>query len=395
MLDPILAPLGDFAGSLPSQPPQIKLISNLTGQAADERTYADPGYWVRHARSPVQFAAGIQTLADCGCDVFLEIGPSPTLIGMGQRCLTGESLRWLPSLRPGRDDWQTLLESLAELYVTRRADRLDRIRPRLPAAAQGVAHLPVPAEALLGEVGRAEPAGQRVHASAEGASLHPLLGRRLAAAVTEQVFESQLAANRPPILADHKVQGVVVMPGAAYLEMALAASVAVYGKPWDVCEATLVEPLLLDKRPKTVQTILTPEGDNAAAFRIVSLDGDGSDDEPSFTTHAVGRLEAPAAAAPPVIDIAAQQARFTGPPFDDAWRIEALRKIGLGTRPFVLLGPRCTGATSRTPWPSCASPGTATTLPATTSIPACWTAPSNCWGLLCPAPAPASTPMCP
>ncbi len=111
LLDPILEPLGRFAGSLPSQPPQIKLVSNLTGRWADERTYADPGYWVRHARSPVQFAAGMQTLAEGGCDVYLEIGPSPTLIGMGQRCLTGETLRagcppCVPAATTGRRCWK-------------------------------------------------------------------------------------------------------------------------------------------------------------------------------------------------------------------------------------------------------------------------------------------------
>jgi len=332
LLDPILGPLGDFAASLPSQPPQIKLVSNLTGQVADERTYADPGYWVRHARSPVQFAAGMQTLADGGCDVFLEIGPSPTLIGMGQRCLSGESLRWLPSLRPGRDDWQTMLESLGELYVAgapidwigfdRDYPRQRRELPTYPFqrkrywAKSAEQNLEVSVSAVRG-----------------GRPLHPLLGRRVAAAVSDHVFESQLAANRPPILADHKIQGVVIMPGAAYVEMALAASVAAYGKAWDVCEIALVEPLLLDKRAKTVQTILTPEGDEAAAFRIVSLDGDGSEDEPTFTTHAVGRLEAPAAGTPQALDIEAQRARFTEPPFDDAWRAEALRKSGLEPGP--------------------------------------------------------------
>jgi NADPH:quinone reductase-like Zn-dependent oxidoreductase len=157
-----------------------------------------------------------------------------------------------------------------------------------------------------------------------------LLGHRLAAAVTDQVFQSQVAADRPAILADHKVQGVIVMPGAAFAEMALAASAAVYGKTWDVCELTLVEPLLLDNRPKTLQTVLTPQGDNAAAFRILSLDGDGSDDErPSFTTHAMGYMEVPADIPATRLDIALQRARFTEPARDDAWRVEAQRKSGL------------------------------------------------------------------
>jgi NADPH:quinone reductase-like Zn-dependent oxidoreductase/acyl carrier protein len=330
LLDPILGQLGDFATLLPTQPPQIKLVSNLTGQVADERTYADSSYWVRHARSPVQFAASMQTLAECGCNVFLEIGPSPTLVGMGQRCLTDSSLRWLPSLRPGRDDWQTMLESLAELYVSgvaidwRGFDRdYRRQRTELPT-------YPFQRKRFW-----AKSAEQDVQASVSTdgrrrRAVHPLLGHRLAAAVTDQVFESQVAANRPAILADHKIQGVIVMPGAAFAEMALAASAAACGKTWDVCELTLVEPLLLDKRPKTLQTVLTPQGDSAAAFRILSLGGNGSDDEqPSFTTHAVGRLEVPAGSPEIRLDIAAQRARFTEPAFDDAWRVEAQRKSGL------------------------------------------------------------------
>ena len=44
-----------------------------------------------------------------------------------------------------------------------------------------------------------------------------------------------------------------------------------HGKPWQVCGASLVEPLILDKTPKTVQTILSPDGPNAASFRVVSV----------------------------------------------------------------------------------------------------------------------------
>jgi NADPH:quinone reductase-like Zn-dependent oxidoreductase len=149
--------------------------------------------------------------------------------------------------------------------------------------------------------------------------------------VSERVFESQIAAQRPALLADHKIQGAVVMPGAAYLEMALAASAAVFGQPCCVCGMSLREPLLLDKAAKTVQTILSPEGPQTAQFRVVSLK-ETDDGEPVFVTHAAGRVEAPAAPGDPV-DMEAQRARFTGEPRDDAWRVEALRKSGLEPGP--------------------------------------------------------------
>src|SRR5262249_17737030 len=76
-----------------------------------------PLYWVRHIREPVRFTAGMAALESEGCDVFLEIGPKPTLLGMGRQCLPDGEAAWLPSLRPRRGDWQQMLESLCELYV--------------------------------------------------------------------------------------------------------------------------------------------------------------------------------------------------------------------------------------------------------------------------------------
>ncbi len=332
-MDPILDALRRAAESATPAAPKIEVIANLTGKPADAQTYADPDYWRRHARSPVRFAEGIQALASAGCEIFLEIGPSPTLIGMGRRCVAEGSQAWLPSLRPGRGDWQTLLESTAELYVRgAKIDWLgfdrdyDRRKMELPTYPfqrkryRSGASLDVASQAL------AKP--QR-----NGVAAHPLVGHRLQAAVSEQIFESQIAANRPATLADHKIQGIVVMPGAAYLEMALAASAAVHGKPWCIRSAAFREPLLLDKSPKTVQTILTPEGPQAASFRIVSMAQTASDGELSFVVHATGRLEAPTVAVHDPIDLEAERARFRGEPRDDAWRTEALRKSGIEPGP--------------------------------------------------------------
>ena len=92
-MDPILDALRQVAATVNCSTPKIDIVSNLTGQLADEHTFADPCYWSRHARSPVRFAESMQALAERGCEIFLEIGPSPTLIGMGQRCLPEGRLR--------------------------------------------------------------------------------------------------------------------------------------------------------------------------------------------------------------------------------------------------------------------------------------------------------------
>ncbi|MGR9105453.1 MAG: type I polyketide synthase [Gammaproteobacteria bacterium] len=115
--------LGDFehiARTIRYAAPQRELVSNLSGEAASSEI-ATPAYWCRHLRHAVQFAKGIHTVFRRGCRVFLEIGPKPTLLAMGRQCLESgaadDALLWLPSLRPGQEDEQTLMSTLGQLYV--------------------------------------------------------------------------------------------------------------------------------------------------------------------------------------------------------------------------------------------------------------------------------------
>ncbi|MCE5303540.1 MAG: SDR family NAD(P)-dependent oxidoreductase [Planctomycetaceae bacterium] len=332
-MDPILGQLDEAARSVQYSAPKLGIVSNLTGRLADAQTYADPTYWSRHARSPVRFAESLQAMVDAGCEMFLEIGPSPTLIGMGRRCVTGEQLTWLPSLRPGRDDWQVLLDSLAELYVHGATidwagfDR-DYVRRKISLPSYPFQRRRYWASGA--DVGDFDSFSS---SRRKGPPLHPLLGRKLVAAASDQVFEASLAANRPAILFDHKIQQQVVMPASGYLEMVLAASAVVHDRPWRVSGATLLEPLLLDKTAKTVQVVLSPEGPSAASFRIVSVSQPKDDSEPVFTALAVGRIESPRGVEPETIDLSACRARFTGPSRDEQWQKDALNRAGLDPGP--------------------------------------------------------------
>ena len=62
----------------------------MTGQVADE-ALTTPEYWRRHLREPVRFAVGMETLAQMGVEAFVEIGPQPTLVVLGQQCLADAS----------------------------------------------------------------------------------------------------------------------------------------------------------------------------------------------------------------------------------------------------------------------------------------------------------------
>ncbi|MDF5712720.1 MAG: beta-ketoacyl synthase N-terminal-like domain-containing protein [Rhizonema sp. NSF051] len=116
LMEPILAEFYEVAATVTYAAPQINLISNVTGERLTSETNF-PEYWCRHLRSAVRFADGLNTLYTSGYQVFVEIGPKPTLLGMGRHCLPENEGVRLPSLRQGQGDWQQMLQSLGELYV--------------------------------------------------------------------------------------------------------------------------------------------------------------------------------------------------------------------------------------------------------------------------------------
>ncbi|VEP11898.1 Polyketide synthase family protein [Hyella patelloides LEGE 07179] len=119
LMKPMLADFERIAREISYSPPQIDLISNVTGELATEEI-ATPQYWCNHILQPVQFAEGMATLAQQDCEILLEIGSKPILLGMGRLCLSDEEAEHytlLPSLRPQTSDWQQMLDSLAQLYL--------------------------------------------------------------------------------------------------------------------------------------------------------------------------------------------------------------------------------------------------------------------------------------
>ncbi|NEO38501.1 MAG: SDR family NAD(P)-dependent oxidoreductase [Moorea sp. SIOASIH] len=116
LMEPMLAEFEAVANQLTYNQPRIPLISNITGTRAD-KSIATAKYWVNHVCQPVRFADSMKTLYQEGYELFLEIGSKPILLGMGRQCLPEEVGAWLPSLRPGVDEWQQMLWSLGDLYV--------------------------------------------------------------------------------------------------------------------------------------------------------------------------------------------------------------------------------------------------------------------------------------
>jgi acyl transferase domain-containing protein len=117
LMQPILDQFEQEARQVAFQEPLVPWISSLTGCVLQNNEKLNAGYWTRQIRETVRFAKGVETLAQQGCSVFVEIGPSPVLLGMAATTLSQGNISLLPSLRTGRGDWQQLLDSLCALYV--------------------------------------------------------------------------------------------------------------------------------------------------------------------------------------------------------------------------------------------------------------------------------------
>ncbi|MFP4007662.1 MAG: alpha/beta fold hydrolase, partial [Spirulinaceae cyanobacterium] len=114
LMQPMLAEFEQLARRIEYHPPQIPLISNLTGEFVTAEI-ATPDYWCRHILEPVRFAQSMQVLEAQKYNCFLEIGAKSTLLAMGRQCVSSEGL-WLPSLHPEFGDTEQMLSSLQQLY---------------------------------------------------------------------------------------------------------------------------------------------------------------------------------------------------------------------------------------------------------------------------------------
>ncbi|QMS92218.1 SDR family NAD(P)-dependent oxidoreductase [Nostoc edaphicum CCNP1411] len=79
MMSKAIAPFTEILHKIQLHPPQIPLISNVTGTWMTAAQACDPNYWATHLRQPVQFSDGIRQLQQTSHQVFLEVGFGQTL----------------------------------------------------------------------------------------------------------------------------------------------------------------------------------------------------------------------------------------------------------------------------------------------------------------------------
>jgi acyl transferase domain-containing protein/NADPH:quinone reductase-like Zn-dependent oxidoreductase/SAM-dependent methyltransferase/acyl carrier protein/NADP-dependent 3-hydroxy acid dehydrogenase YdfG len=291
-MDPIRSRLQAALGGLAPRSGTTPFVSTITGETLPG-TDLDADYWWRNVREPVLFGAAVTTLVDeLGCGTIVEIGPHPVLLGyLRRQCAALD--------RP-----VTAIASLSREAAG--AEAIQTACAAVLAAGAEVdwdAWFPVPGRVLMlpsypwqrERHFNGGPDWWSPRAGAGADSGHALLGDLLP--TVEPTWQTSVEPARLGWLGDHRVGGAVVLPGAAYVEMALAAGRAVHEGPVEVSGLDINKALTLPwdapDMDVTIQTWLSGEVTRVASRR-------GRED---WQEHARGRVRRLSGEPPMPLDV--------------------------------------------------------------------------------------------
>ena len=277
-MEPVRKDLLASLQNLTPRSPHIPMWSTVTGEAVDGKLL-DAVYWWRNVRNPVRFSTAVTALVTGGHHVFLELSPHPVLVGSIAECLehAGAKGTVTASLRRGEDDLRHMLAALGTLYAIGYSPLWERVHsdggrcirlPRYPWHHQRYWQESVD----IAEARQRPPD-------------HPLLGRAFQTA--NPMWERKIDANVASLLANHRVQGRIVFPVAAFVEMALGAGKRLFDA--DSCvleEVEIHKPLFLPETGELPRVQFTYDPQQKE-FSISSLAGEA---KKFWILHCTGKL---------------------------------------------------------------------------------------------------------
>jgi phthiocerol/phenolphthiocerol synthesis type-I polyketide synthase E len=121
MMEPILDAFRHEVAKANPQAPQMRLVSNVTGDWMTPEQAVDPDYWAQHLRQTVRFSDCLSTLLEEPDRVFLEVGPGRTLASLTRMhsAKTSDTVVASSTRHPEehKSDVDFFLESVAQMWT--------------------------------------------------------------------------------------------------------------------------------------------------------------------------------------------------------------------------------------------------------------------------------------
>ena len=280
-MDPIRDDLMAGLSDLTPRRATIPLYSTVTGTRL-EGPSAGADYWWQNVRATVLFQSAFTQMVEDGFDHFLEIGPHPVLAGAMRETLAAldaPDALIMSSMRRGVDEPTQIRQALSSLHC--HAHTVNWAVVNGPGHYTKLPTYPWQTKSYWNESREASEDRHFIQ-------IHPLLGQAINA--PHPTWEREMSANQLPFLADHAVQGNVVLPAACFIEMALAAGRDAYGSE-SICvqDLALQRALLLTSTadPRVRTTLQTTSG----SIEFTSLMAHPSGAR-TWSTHVTARISA-------------------------------------------------------------------------------------------------------
>ncbi|MEV7858649.1 SDR family NAD(P)-dependent oxidoreductase [Streptomyces hirsutus] len=295
-VEPLRQPLLDGLRTLSPRAGSVPMYSTVLTEPVDGRGL-DADYWARNLREPVHFGPVIERLLEGGRTLFVEISPHPILTPAMSEYIDRSDGRSLAvgSTRRGEPEVSALLDSFGALYLS--GHPVDLARPFEPEARY--VRLPGPAWQRQTYWFPETPEGggpviRRTVSSGVSGDSHPLLGASVQG--VDHAWEGPLDLGRNAYLRDHQVQGVVIVPGTASVELVSAAGAATFGAPPVLRDITYHEGIFVNpaEEPPVLRVSLDRAPDGTWSFEISTRYADDAEPRRNVT----GRVDPTEPAAP-------------------------------------------------------------------------------------------------
>ena len=252
--------------SLSSKAATLPLYSTVTGEQLDGYS-AGAAYWWQNTRATVLFEPAMRRMLEDGYTHFVELGPHPVLAASIFETAGRQRVSVMASQRRDQNDGRTLLSCVGALYGHGHDIAWNAVQPHRTGRLVRLPSYPWQTKRYWDET-------QEATESLFYRPVHPLLGQPVSA--VHPTWEAEISAVLNAFLADHRVQGSVVLPGAVYIEMALAAARETYGSNHSVDNLVLHRAVLLDDScdPIVRTTLNEQSGTLEFAAFTASADGD-------------------------------------------------------------------------------------------------------------------------